>query len=187
MQINQAVILSGGQGERLRPFTKKTNKVMYPVGDKTFLWYLVKLLKDNGINKILILTGWKAETIKFDGVEFSYLPYPKKSTLRLKKALPLLEDTFLLLYNDNWWPLDLKEYESLLYYYKDVIETRYKGKNIGFFIVNKKVIEKMPKVDKPVEHYLMKRANAVFNSSKPYLSISDPERAEKTANALQSM
>ena len=59
MPIKQAVILVGGKGSRLKPFTNKLPKPLVSVNNRPFCDYLIKSLYDNGINKILFLTGYK--------------------------------------------------------------------------------------------------------------------------------
>ena len=41
--INQAVILAGGKGNRLKPITDKLPKPMAPIKDKPFLEYIIYL------------------------------------------------------------------------------------------------------------------------------------------------
>lgn len=117
--IQQVVILSGGKGERLMPLTAGRNKGMVSVGGRPFLEYLVELVKENDIKRILILTGYKAESItshfadgKKFGVEISYYYAPPEINhgKRLELALPLLDDFFLLLKNDIYWPFNLKKH-----------------------------------------------------------------------------
>ena len=48
-RIRQAVILAGGLGTRLAPFTKNNPKPMYPFEGKPFLEYLVMQIKSFGI------------------------------------------------------------------------------------------------------------------------------------------
>ncbi|MDP3758525.1 MAG: sugar phosphate nucleotidyltransferase, partial [Candidatus Daviesbacteria bacterium] len=84
MQINQAVILAGGQGTRLKPFTNNNPKPMVPVNDKPFLEYLIDLLKENSIKEVITLTGYFGEKIeKYFGngsklgidIKYSYTPF----------------------------------------------------------------------------------------------------------------
>jgi len=115
--IKQAVILAGGKGIRLRPLTLKTPKPMIKIHGKPFLEYIIELLKKNGIEKVLILTGYLHEQIENyfkDGkgslpISYSYSPIEDDTGTRIRKAKDLLDDTFLLLYSDNYWPLDLKK------------------------------------------------------------------------------
>lgn len=145
MRIKQAVILAGGAGSRLRPFTKSNPKPMIPVNGKPFLEYLIALLKDNGIEEIIILIGYMGEKIKdYLGngsrykikIKYSYTPFLFKdneetlSGQRLKNAKEMLNSFFLLLYCDNYWPLDL---EKLKNFYEehpsDVLVTVFSNKD----------------------------------------------------------
>ena len=113
-KMTQAVILAGGKGARLTPLTTDRPKPMVLVNGRPFLEYLIELLKDNGIERVLILTGHKGEKIvehfgdgsRF-GVQISYndSPVDDETGTRLVKAKDKIEDEFLLLYCDNYWPL----------------------------------------------------------------------------------
>jgi D-glycero-D-manno-heptose 1,7-bisphosphate phosphatase len=122
--IKQAVILAGGAGTRLRPFTLSNPKPMYPINEKPFLEHLIKLLKENGVREIVVLTGYLGDKISNyfgDGSKFgikiiySHTPYlnaqgvENLNGLRLKNAIGLLENHFLLMYCDNYWPVNLKK------------------------------------------------------------------------------
>ena len=48
----KAVILAGGLGTRLRPYTKSLPKPMLPLGGKPILEYEIEWLKKNGIKEI---------------------------------------------------------------------------------------------------------------------------------------
>lgn len=128
LKIQQAVILAGGAGKRLQPFTLKNPKPLVPVNGKPFLEELINLLKNNGIKEIIILTGYLGEKIKKyfgDGTQFevsikySHSPFldyfgeELKSGTRLLNAHELLADKFLLMYCDNYWPLNLNTLQSL--------------------------------------------------------------------------
>ena len=60
----QVVILAGGLGTRLKPLTRKIPKVMLPVKDKPFMLHLLQMLKDNGLDDILLCIGYMGEQIK---------------------------------------------------------------------------------------------------------------------------
>ena len=119
LKINQAVILAGGKGERLRPHTDFLNKGMVPVGGKPFLHYLISQFAAQGIKKILILTGHLAETIEnyFGkggeyGVEisYSYQPSVVNHGKRIELAYPELDKIFLLHKCDIFWPINLSDH-----------------------------------------------------------------------------
>jgi D-glycero-D-manno-heptose 1,7-bisphosphate phosphatase len=117
MKIKQAVILAGGQGTRLRPLTLSTPKPLIRINGVPFLEYLLTLLKENGIKEVVILIGYLGEMVEDyfgDGRKFGlslkylYAPVEYESGSRLIKAMHLLDERFLLLYCDNYWPLNLK-------------------------------------------------------------------------------
>lgn len=147
MHINQAVILAGGAGSRLKPFTNKNPKPMILVNGKPFLEHIINLLKENSIKEVVILTGYLGEKIEKhfgDGsrfgvnIKYSYTPFldekgnENKSGLRLKNAQDLLDQSFLLLYCDNYWPLNL---EKLIDFFdthpSDILTTVYSNKDFS--------------------------------------------------------
>lgn len=78
----KGVILAGGQGTRLRPFTHLINKHLLPVYDKPLIYYPLLSMKEAGITEVL-LTSNKKDLPSFkkllgDGSEFglkiSYTP-----------------------------------------------------------------------------------------------------------------
>lgn len=235
MQINQAVILAGGQGSRLKPFTNKNPKPMVLVNGEPFLEHLINLLKENNIKEIIILTGYFGEKIeKYFGngsrfginIKYSYTPFldekgnENKSGLRLKNAEKLLDNFFLLLYCDNFWPLQIKKLlNHFISHPSDVLTTIYSnidhstknnifvsngfvtkydksredknlnGVDIGFFIVNKKVLKLLPKSNSQFEtevlpKLIQKRRFSGYLTDQKYYSISDAERVKITAKFL---
>ncbi|OGY52170.1 MAG: hypothetical protein A3J59_03390 [Candidatus Buchananbacteria bacterium RIFCSPHIGHO2_02_FULL_56_16] len=117
-RIKQAVILAGGLGTRLRPFTDHAPKPMVPVQGRPFLEYLLDQLKEQGIADLVLLLGYlpKKITAHFgDGskfgltIRYSISDISDDTGTRIKKALNLIDDTFMLLYADNYWPLNLKK------------------------------------------------------------------------------
>lgn len=123
--LRQAVILAGGKGTRLMPLTADRPKPMVEIHGRPFLEYLIDLLKEDGIERVLILTGYMGEKIvehfgdgsKF-GIEITYndSPADDETGTRLVKAKDKIEDEFLLLYCDNYWPLKL---EKLLAFHRE--------------------------------------------------------------------
>lgn len=118
--INQAVILSGGFGTRLKPFTDTMPKSLYPINNIPFIDYLINQVKSFGIDNILILLGYLPEKItnylgngSRYGVNITYdiAPLNYETGARLKHAISKIYDKFLLLYCDNYCPID---YSKLL-------------------------------------------------------------------------
>lgn len=59
-----ALIIAGGEGERLRPLTSDRPKPMIPVADKPILEYQVEWLAGQGVSDVILLCGYKAEVIQ---------------------------------------------------------------------------------------------------------------------------
>lgn len=110
----QAVILAGGRGTRLRPLTDTMPKAMVPFSGKPFLGHIVDRLRDEGFTRVLLLLGYLPDVITEHfgdgsayGVEVTYaVTDPDDLTAyRVQHAAHLLDERFLLLYCDNYWPL----------------------------------------------------------------------------------
>ncbi len=115
--MRQAVILAGGIGSRLRPLTYEVPKPMVLVNNRPFLEYLIEMLRENGISEVVLLLGYLAEQIiQYFGdgsifginIKYSTGKVSDKTGTRIKNAEHLLDDVFLLMYCDNYWPLNLK-------------------------------------------------------------------------------
>ncbi len=111
----KAVILAGGKGRRLRPYTTNFPKPLMPIGDKPILETVILQLKQAGVKDIIIATGYLEELIRafFQngeklGVNISY----SKEEEPLGTAGPLnlirdqLDQTFLLMNGDVLCDLD---------------------------------------------------------------------------------
>ena len=110
----QAVILAGGRGTRLLPLTATRPKTMLEFHEKPFLEYLVELLRDEGFERVVLLLGYLPHVIQGHfgdgsswGIEIEYsVTDPDDLTVhRLRTAGDQLDERFLLLYCDNYWPL----------------------------------------------------------------------------------
>jgi D-glycero-D-manno-heptose 1,7-bisphosphate phosphatase len=130
--IGQAVILAGGEGIRLRPLTYDVPKPMALVNGRPFLEYLIEMLRENGISEVVLLLGYLPEKIiqHFgDGSNFGIsLKYSvgeitDKTGARIKNAGSMLDDIFLLMYGDNYWPLNLKRLLAFYIEHKTLAST----------------------------------------------------------------
>ncbi len=59
-----AVILSGGLGTRLKPFTEVIPKPLLPIGEKAVLEIQIERLKKYGFGHIILATNYKADYIE---------------------------------------------------------------------------------------------------------------------------
>ena len=60
----KAVILAGGLGSRLKPFTEVIPKPLLPLGEKSLLELQIELLKSHGFDEIYLAVNYKAELIQ---------------------------------------------------------------------------------------------------------------------------
>ena len=60
----KAVILAGGLGSRLKPFTEIIPKPLLPIGEKAVLEVQIEHLKEHGFDEIYLATNYKSEYIK---------------------------------------------------------------------------------------------------------------------------
>lgn len=60
----KAVILAGGLGTRLKPFTEIIPKPLLPIGEKSVLEIQIELLKKHGFSEIFLATNYKSEYIE---------------------------------------------------------------------------------------------------------------------------
>ena len=115
-------ILAGGLATRLHPFTLNIPKSLIKVAGKPFIFYQLKNLRKQGIKKIVLCTGHLGEMIKSyvgDGSKFDLdVLYSTDGNKLLgtggaiKKALPLLDDNFFVLYGDTFLPIDFYDVEK---------------------------------------------------------------------------
>ncbi len=106
----KAVILAAGEGARLKPLTLYRPKCMIPLAGKPILEHLLVVLKENGIEEILIIIGYRKELIqnyfrdgKEFGVKIRYIE--QKKLCGTANAVSLSEeyvsnDDFLMIYGD---------------------------------------------------------------------------------------
>jgi glucose-1-phosphate cytidylyltransferase len=59
-----AVILCGGKGERLKPFTDHLPKALVPLNGKPLLHHLMNYLSVSGVSRFVLCVGYKAECIE---------------------------------------------------------------------------------------------------------------------------
>jgi NDP-sugar pyrophosphorylase family protein len=113
----QTVILAGGLGTRLGALTSNLPKPMVRVAGVPYLEHQLRLLREQGLRDILLLTGYRGDQIqkhfgdgKHLGLEIQYSrePRPLGTGGALKLARPLLDSTFLVIYGDSYLPIDYR-------------------------------------------------------------------------------
>ena len=116
----KAVILAGGLGTRLQPYTFFIPKPMLPLGNKPLLEYIIEWLKNAGdIDHIVICVSYLHRTIEDyfeDGnrfgvkIEYARSERPLATAGQLKTAEKLLEDgPFVCVYGDSVYEFNLRK------------------------------------------------------------------------------
>jgi choline kinase len=70
----KAIILAAGQGTRMGKYTENLPKGMLNFNGKTLLEWQLNTLRENGIEDISIVTGYKREAIKYEGLKYYHNP-----------------------------------------------------------------------------------------------------------------
>lgn len=113
----KAVILAGGLGTRLKPFTEIIPKPLLPIGEKSILEIQIEALKKHGFNEIYLATNYKSEYIENffgDGSKFGVKLTISKETKKLGTVGPLtllkdvLTEPFLMMNGDILTQLNYK-------------------------------------------------------------------------------
>ncbi len=224
-RIKQAVILAGGKGVRLQPFTYDRPKPMVEVNGRPFVDYLLDELKKNGIEEVVFLLGYFPEKIQeYLGdetkhgikVRYSVTPVDDATGTRIRKAKDMLNERFLLMYCDNFIHLNLEKLQDfhvqknalmtkvvytnqhgftknnvlvdddgyVLIYDKPRTKPNLNGVDLGFFIVEKEILTRMPAYDFWIYELfpglIAERKLAGFTTDHLYYSLSTPERMKLT-------
>lgn len=120
----KAVILAGGKGTRLKPYTTVFPKPLMPIGDKPILEIIISQLRSHGLTDITITIGYLGELIMSffgDGsqwgvdIKYSKEDKPLGTAGGLKLIEAELKDTFLMVNGDTLTTLNFSE---LINYHK---------------------------------------------------------------------
>lgn len=113
----KAVILAGGKGSRLAPYTKVIPKPLMPIGDMPILEVLLHQVKRAGVDEVVLSVGHMSSLLRAffqEGqhigvhIRYSY----EKSPLGTAGPLALVEgldETFLVMNGDVLTTLDFRE------------------------------------------------------------------------------
>jgi NDP-sugar pyrophosphorylase family protein len=146
----KAVILAGGKGTRLKPYTTVFPKPLMPIGDKPILEIVVRQLKLHGFEELIVAVGHLAELIMTffnDGSKYGINIKYTRENKPLGTAGPLalmkeeLKETFLMMNGDVLTTLD----------YSDLVNYHKKNKAIATIALKKRTVKidfGVPEVDK---------------------------------------
>ena len=120
----KAVILAGGLGTRLQPYTTFLPKPMLPLAEKPILEHLLDWVKKSKINSIVLCVSYLRKTIEDyfeDGsrfgvnIEYAVSHKPLATAGQLKTAQGLINDTFVCIYGDSIYDFNLR---SMIKYHR---------------------------------------------------------------------
>ncbi len=170
----QAIILAGGKGTRLKPYTTIFPKPLVPVGDFPILEIIIRQLKKYGFNEIIISTGHLAELIEAYfgkgtrwGVDIEYVrEYTPLNTAGALGLIDNLDDNFLMMNGDILTTLD----------YSQLFNFHLEKKGVATISLHKReakidygIIEMTPEfqlnnyIEKPTYHLLVSMGINVMN------------------------
>jgi NDP-sugar pyrophosphorylase family protein len=113
----KAVVLAGGRGTRLAPYTSVLPKPLMPVGDRAILELVVEQLEASSITDITFCVGYLAHLIRtvFDNRENGHVSiayvyeHEALGTAGPLRLVPGLTDTFIVMNGDVLTDLDYAE------------------------------------------------------------------------------
>ena len=170
----QAIILAGGKGRRLLPYTTVLPKPLMPIGDYPIIEVILRQLKHAGFNKISISTGYLHELIhayldsnKTLGlkIEYSHEETPL-GTIGPLRLIENIEDTFLVMNGDILTDLD---YKKLIESHKKrgviaTVATYQRDTNIDFGVLERNSEHKIIAFkEKPTFHFDVSMGVYVFS------------------------
>ena len=113
-----AVILCGGQGTRLRPYTITIPKPLMPIGDRSILEIVVNKLKNHNFTKLIFAVNYRSDLIKAYfkngenfGVEIEYADETEPlSTIAPLRNIKTLPEKFLVMNGDILTDMNFEYY-----------------------------------------------------------------------------
>ncbi len=111
----QALILAGGKGTRLRPYTTVLPKPLMPIGDIPILEIILRQLKFSGVDSVILAVGYMHhlfESFFQNGeryglsISYSFEDKPLGTAGPIALAMDRLEEDFLVMNGDLLTTLD---------------------------------------------------------------------------------
>ncbi|HTY47448.1 MAG TPA: NDP-sugar synthase [Methanomassiliicoccales archaeon] len=114
--VEQAVVLVGGEGTRLRPLTNRRPKPLLPVLGRPCVEYSLRSLSAAGIGRVFLACGYRSDAIVHSlgngssfGVNMTYAfeDVPMGTAGAVKLLEPKLDDTIVVVMGDTLMDIDL--------------------------------------------------------------------------------
>ncbi len=169
----QAIILAGGKGRRLYPYTTVLPKPLMPIGDYPILEVILRQLQKSGFDDMVISTGYLHGLIHayLEGtgclevpIRYSHEEEPL-GTIAPLRLIDGLEETFLVMNGDILTDLD---YRELLDYHREkgalaTIATFQRDSKIDFGVLEHDGTNRIRRFqEKPVYHFDVSMGIYVF-------------------------
>jgi len=115
--VNQAVVLAGGEGTRLRPLTNHRPKPLLPVLGRPCVEYTLRALAGAGIEKVFLACGFKSMDVvkalgdgKGLGLDLTYAfeEQPMGTAGAVKLLEDQLDETFVVAMGDTLMDIDFE-------------------------------------------------------------------------------
>ena len=131
-------ILAGGLATRLHPVTQKIPKALVDINGQPFIARQLEFLRAEGISRVVVCAGFLGEQIQEvigDGSRFGLhvvWAFDGETLLgtagALKRALPLLNGPFFVLYGDSYLPIEWRPVqESFIASHKPALMTVFRN------------------------------------------------------------
>ena len=159
----KAILLAGGKGRRLLPYTTVLPKPLMPIGDMPILEILIRQLKEYGITEVVISVGHLANLIQAFfgngerwGINIKYSIENKPlGTAGPLKLIEDLDETFMVMNGDVLTTLD---FLKLLDHHKDTgsrltVAAFERDSKIDFGVLKFKDNDIIDFIEKPVYHF----------------------------------
>jgi NDP-sugar pyrophosphorylase family protein len=160
----QALILAGGKGTRLKPYTTVIPKPLMPVGEMPILEIVLRQLKNAGFDRVIIAIGYLGEMFRAffqDGarlglsIDYSLEENPLGTAGPIALNLDKLDQDVLIMNGDLLTTLN---YRSLFEFHKSAraaatIGTYKRDVKIDFGVVEIAQGKLTGYIEKPVYHY----------------------------------
>jgi NDP-sugar pyrophosphorylase family protein len=178
----KAVVLAGGKGARLAPYTTILPKPLMPIGDMPILEVMLHQMREAGINQVILTVGHLSELLRAffkDGsqlgidITYSY----EKSPLGTAGPIALvdgLDDTFLVSNGDVLTTLNLRE---MIQFHRDqkaiaTIAAHHRQSKIDLGVIQKDGDYRITGyIEKPVYDFMVSMGIYVFEPTVlPYIA-----------------
>ncbi|MBK8616092.1 MAG: NTP transferase domain-containing protein [Anaerolineales bacterium] len=195
----KAVVLAGGKGARLAPYTTILPKPLMPIGDMPILEVMLLQMKEAGIEQVILTVGHLSELLRAffkDGSQFGIDISYSYEKCPLGTAGPIalvdgLTDTFLVTNGDVLTTLNLRELIQFHHEQKAIatIASHHRQSKIDLGVIQKDGDFRITGyIEKPVYDFMVSMGVYVFEPAVlPYITRNEyldfPDLIKKLINS----